>query len=114
MSVLQSTLSLYTRNVSFQCVSLPFEQPLEFPLGDDVSRALEPVEEDDATKVIVLVLEDSSNEVCELAFDLLASDGLVADLDAAMTGNFATDSWDAQAAFPTFDHLLGSLHEFQG
>src|SRR5271157_6078097 len=93
--------------------SLPFQQLLVFPLGDDVSRALEPVEEHDATKVIVLVLEDTGDEACELAFALLASGGLVAGPDAAMTGNLATDSGDAQAAFPTFDHVLGSLQDLR-
>src|SRR5208337_3202090 len=90
-------------------VSLPFEQLLEFPLGDNVSRALEPVEEHDATEMIILVLENTGDEVCELAFDLPASGGLVASPDAAMTGDLATDSGDAEAAFPTFDHVLGSL-----
>src|SRR5271157_5769445 len=94
-------------------VSLPFEQLLVFPLGDDISRALEPVEEHDATEVIVLVLEDTGDEVGELAFDLLTCGGLIAGPDAAMTGDLATDSGDAQAAFPTFDRVLGSLQNLR-
>src|SRR5271165_535298 len=102
------------RNFLAGVISLPsFEQLLVFPLGDEVSRALEPVEEHDATEVILLVLEDTGDEACELAFDLLASGGLVAGPDAAMAANLATDSGDAQAAFPTFDHVLGSLQNLR-
>jgi hypothetical protein len=90
---------------------LPYEQLLVLPLADDVSRALEPIKEHDAAQVIVLMLEDPGDEVGELAFDLLASGLLIADPDAAMTGNLAADSGDAQATFPAFDHVVGSLQD---
>ena len=43
----------------------------------------------------------------------LARCGLVAHPDAAVAGDLAADPGNAQTAFPTLDHLLGSLDDLR-
>lgn len=79
---------------------------MEFFLADKIFNRFDPVEKDQPSEVVVLVLKDTGDEVFKFLVDGLAFAGGVADGDFSGAGNKTADTGDAQAAFPVFDSVF--------